>query len=410
MSRFKNEFAKIDALAPAASTDTQTVKALLALIGFLALLWWWRSGPLPQEQAAPTAPPAVGTLSRWIVADAPVPACRQAACAYAAVPPVSQMPTARVLARYQIPPTEQLNAPEGYVFMPALHSGPVHTRYRHHQNRVAFALPVLFPVERGAHPALSDVVNFPADYPGYVRFSPAAAGSTPGAARQLTFQPFDSSFQVQLDEPPPYPVARGDTLAVRFLGGLESGEADLAPLASGALESARVDAVQTDPDRRRWRLNLEMTDEQALKILDQRMTIAQLSESAVFSTQVVLEFHLKQETGARQAMRLPATALTRQGAQSRVWLALDGAAVPVAVSELQRIGATVLVAEADGARGLPIARPDWIALGATLRRNVLRTAASAPAGGNKLLTLSAAVIVRPDAALRPGTPVNVRHD
>ena len=69
-------------------------------------------------------------------------------------------------------------------------------------------------------------------------------------------------------------------------------------------------------------------------------------------------------------------------------MVLNGAAVPVAVSELQHIGATVLVAEADGARGLPIARTDWIAMGSTLRRNVLRTAASAPADGNKLLTLS----------------------
>ena len=396
----------MDALAPAASTDTQTVKALLTLVGFLSLLWWWRSGPLPQEPAAP----AVGTLSRWIVADAPVLACRQAACAYAGVSPVSQLPTARVLARYQTPPIERLNAPEGYVFMPALHSGPVYTHHRHHQARVAFALPVLFPVELGARPALSDVVNFPADYPGYVRFSPAAAGSMPGAARQITFQPFDSSFQVQLDEPPPYPVAPGDTLAVRFLGGSESGQADLATSASGALESVRVDAVQTDPAGHRWTLNLEMTNEQALKILDRRMTIAQLSESPVFSTQIVLEFRLKQQAGARQAMRLPATAVARQGTQSRVWLALGGAAVPVAVRELQHIGATVLVAEADGARGLPIARPDWIALGSTLRRDVLRTAASAPADGNTLLTLSAAVIVQPDAALQPGMPVRVRHD
>lgn len=396
----------MDAFAPAASTDTQTALALLALIGFLSLLWWWRSGSVPQEQA----PPAVGTLSRWIVSDTAVPACQQAACAYAAVPPVSQMPTARVLARYQIPPIELLNAPEGYVFMPALHSGPVYTHHRHHQTRVAFALPVLFPVERGARPALSDVVNFPADYPGYVRFSPAAAGGTPGAARQITFQPFDSSFQVQLDEPPPYPVAPGDTLAVRFLGGAENGQADLGPLASSALESVRVDAVQTDPAGHRWTLNLEMTNEQALKILDRRMTIAQLSESPVFSTQIVLEFHLKQQAGGRQAMRLPATAVARQGALSRVWLVLNGAAVPVAVRELQHIGATVLVAEADGARGLPIARPDWIALGSTLRRDVLRTAASAPADGNKLLTLSAAVIVQPDAALQPGMPVKVRHD
>lgn len=404
----------MDGLAPAARTDTQTVLALLALTGFLAILWWWRSGAQPPE-AAHTARPAIGTLTRWIVTDAPARDCQQAACAYAAVQPVSQMPVARLLARYQAPAAEQLNAPEGYVFMPELHSGLVYTRHRHHQSRVAFALPVLFPVERGAHPALSDVVNFPADYPGYVRFSPPAAGGAAaapaqGPARQITFQPFDSSFQVQLDEAPPYPVAAGDTLAVRFLGGLESSQADLAPSASGAFEPVRVAAVQADAVSLRWSLSLEMTDEQALKILEQRMAVAQFSDSPVFSTQIVLEFRRKQQAGTRQAMRLPATAVVRQGAQSRVWLALDGAAVPVTVSELQRIGSTVLVAEAGGANGLPIARPDWIALGSTLRRDVLRRAADAPADGNQLLTASAAVIAQPDAALQPGAPVKVRHD
>lgn len=430
MSRLKNDFLIRDTSSPPVWSNKQ-INLSLAVLVLLCFSPFFRPGSGPEEPAAQAAAPAVGKLSPWIVGDAarPQAGCQQAACEYLAVHPVSQMPTARALARYAGPPAQVLSAPAGYMFRPALHESLVYARSRS-QNRHEFVLPVLFPARPDETPDVSSAVSLIVHHPGYVRLAaaPAQSGSPPAAeisspagdmrvpaplpafTQQITFQPFPLRFAAQLDEAPPYRVAAGDTVGVRFLGGAENQA--LNSFASGVFDTVTVLAAQADEASRSWILSLEMTEAQALKILEQRMSVAQFSDTPALPTHIALEFGLKPSSGTGQAMRLPATALSRQGDQSRVWLALDGAAVAVTVKELQRLDNAVLLTEVAGARGLPIAPEDWRAMGAALRRESLRAAAIATpgGGGNKLLTPSAAVIAQPDAALQPATAVKVRHD
>jgi hypothetical protein len=395
----------------------------LVYLYVLLLLHAWFLSPNPEaKQPTPAqASHLVGTLSPWIIADtAPrQTGCQQASCDYLAIRPVAgeKLPT-RMMALYQAPPAQLLSAPPGYVFRPQQHNTVVYAQ-RRRENLDEFALPVLFPEKPDERAAPSSPASLIVASPGYVRFDQPAAGDTPATAtpepaRQMTFLPFEERFEVQLHQAPPYAMGSGDTLAIGFPGGPPGEQGDSLPGNASAFEPVQVLAVEAEPADRRWRMKLQVTPAQALRLMQQRLRIEPPGAtwaSPAFSTEIALEFRSQSSTAASQAMRLPATAVLAQGGHSRVWLALEGLAIPVLVKELQRLNDSVLVTEAAGARGLPIAQKDWLAMGALARREAMRAAsARMDSGENKLLTASAAVIVQPDAALKPAAAVKVRHD
>lgn len=426
MSPLKEGLAKTQPTAWAATPWSLAI-TLLGAIFFFSSSWFL--GPDPEQPTPAQASHALGTLSPWILADtAPRQAgCQQAACEYLGIHPVAgqRLPT-RMTARYQAPPAQLLSAPPGYVFKPQLHNDRIYAQPRP-ENQDEFALPVLLPEKPADGTAPPTPASLIVASPGYGRFDKPAEGDAPTAAapepvRQMTFQPVETRFEVELDQAPPYAMGSGDSLTIRFPGGPPGEQPDSPPdsqpdSASG-FEPVEVLSVQAYPADRRWRMKLQVSTQQAFGLMAQLVAQRLRAErsgstwaSPAFATQIALAFRTQSSTAASQAMRLPATAVLVQGGQSRVWLALEGLAVPVLVKELERQGDSVLVTEAAGARGLPIAQKDWLAMGALARREALRAAdARTDGGGNKLLTTTASVIVRPDAALQPATAVKVRHD
>jgi hypothetical protein len=420
MSLLKKELATTEATASAATPSIRAI-ALLGTIFFLSSAWFLSPGSDQKQSTPAQASHIAGTLSPWILAGTAPPqaGCQQAACDYLAVRPVAgeKLPT-RMTARYQAPPAQLLSAPPGYVFRPQQHNAVVYAQ-RRPENQDEFALPVLFPEKPEDRAAPSSPASLIVASPGYVRFDQSAAGDTPVAStpdpvRQMTFQPFEERFEVHLHQAPPYAMGSGDSLAIGLPSGAPGEPSDSQPDSASAFESVQVLAVQADPAGPSWRMKLQVTPAQALRLMQQRLRVERLGTtwaSPAFSTPIALEFRTQSSTAASQAMRLPASAVLAQGSHSRVWLALEGLAIPVLVKELERLDDSVLVTEAAGARGLPIAQQDWLAMGALARREAMRAAsARMDSGGNKLLTASAAVIVRPDAALQPAAAVKVRHD
>ena len=420
MSLLKKELATPEATASPAKPSIRAI-ALLGAIFFLSSAWFLGPGPDREQLTPAQASHVVGTLSPWIITGTAPPqaGCQQASCDYLAVHPVAgeKLPT-RMTARYEAPPAQLLSAPPGYVFRPQQHNAVVYAQ-RRQENQDEFALPVLFPEKPDERAASSSPASLIVASPGYVRLDKPATGNTPAAstpdpARQMTFQPFEERFEVELDQAPPYAMGSGDSLSVRFPGGPPSEQPDSQPDSANAFEPVQVLAVEADPAGRRWRMKVQVNPAQALRLMQQRLRVEPLGitwASPPFSTPIALEFCTQSSTAASQAMRLPATAVLAQGSHSRVWLALQGLAVPVRVKELERQGDSVLVAEAAGARGLPIAQKDWLEMGALARREALRAAGERMnSGQNTLLTATASVIARPDAALQPAAAVKVRHD
>lgn len=428
MSLLKKELATTEANASAATPSLWAI-ALLGAIFFLPSAWFLSPSPDQKQPTPAQASHVVGTLSPWIIAGTAPPQanCQQAACEYLAVHPLAgeKLPT-RMTARYQAPPAQLLSAPPGYVFNPQLHNDRVYAQPSP-KNQDEFTLPVLLPEKPADGTAPPKPASLIVASPGYGRFDKPAAGAAPTAAapepvRQMTFQPVETRFEVELDQAPPYAMGSGDSLAIRIHGGPPSEHPDSPPnpqpdSASG-FEPVEVLAVQAYPADRRWRMKLQVSTQQAFGLMAQLVAQRLRAErpgstwaSPAFAIQIALAFGTQSSTAASQAMRLPATAVLAQGSHSRVWLALEGLAIPVLVKELERLDDSVLVTEAAGARGLPIAQNDWLAMGALARREAMRAASTRmDSGENKLLTASAAVIVQPDAALKPAAAVKVRHD
>jgi hypothetical protein len=210
---------------------------------------------------------------------------------------------------------------------------------------------------------------------------------------ELRFQPVPKSLDVEVSGHLLHPILEGDVLTLH----VDVPPEGRAP-AVGRLDGWTVRVVSAVPEGQGWKLRLQPDDDRGL----------------LYTARVRggLPERVWIEPGIRNGVvsyRLPAEAVVRDTAGARIWIAIDGWAVPVDIDELQHLRAHVLATERRGALGRPVRAEDWRAMGRAAREAVVRARhrPGQPAEAD-LLDDRAWVIVRP-AGLGPGQRVQVRH-
>jgi hypothetical protein len=393
-------------------------RILLMLFLGSHLMWWlahWRSGGDPDALAK-------GPLSRYqlgLDADA-TPRCRESACTFAGAVPAPSREGYQAQGRLTLPSEMVLLPPPSQVF---------HQRYIEHPGswvarregsssdlELSFGsgAPVTGLQDRGPLHKVS------VPQAGYVRKAIALAGDRrrvdpsrrdrngqpltfdlPREYSEVHFQPLPAELQVVLAEAPVLPPAEGHEVELTIaLGG------------TGARDTVALTArhVATLPKQGAAALPMMTLKLDALQSLRLSMALcAREHETAVPFEQLVVQVGWKGTgpRGTEQPLRVPATAVVRDAAGARVWLALEERAVPVAVRELVRTEQHSVIIEVPGARGLPVRPEDWRALDSAARRAAYLHAKRPDALGSIQLLSKGPVIHQPAAALRPGARVRV---
>jgi hypothetical protein len=121
--------------------------------------------------------------------------------------------------------------------------------------------------------------------------------------------------------------------------------------------------------------------------------------------QMWLEWRDAGDNSRPRQWRVPASSVQRDGEGARVWMALEGRAIPVSVTELEQGASHSVVAERPGAWGLPVRTADWKALGSAGRAAAYQAAAAAY---QHLLQPNARLLATVPEGLAPGAPVGAR--
>lgn len=385
------------------------VVAFCILLGAPAIAWWARFHVLEHGLPWRVAAPAPAVLAQFLAHTRPavMPACADERCNVEAAP-LAQAQALLQPARLRLPPPQRLRPAAGHAFI-HLGEGPLAPAI-FQTGSVDF---VEVPTERRLPPG-KRLAPLVVQGPGYLlsakalhsgELIPLAAGVAAGAVipmiDELIFQPVPALLAIEVSgHGMPVPQA-GQALRLH----LEAPPDDLAPGAArsrGALVELSLAYVQ--PATGTWALALPPRE--LARLLDERMDAVRQRGGDFLPEQVWVE--LGAGLVDNRPHRLPAAAVVRDDAGARVWLAIDGRAVPVQVQELQRLPQHSLVVELPGPLGRTVRPQDWRAMDRAARQAVLQAQRGQGAEHAGLLHGQASVILRPNG-LVPGQPLRVRH-
>lgn len=382
------------AAEPASARRTLLVFAGMVLS--IALAWTIRDRVL-------NAPAVIdGPLRTYVVEAAEPPACSGPACALGLVAPLPGQVSRVQAVRYQAAAPEVIAAEPGHALVPmtpALLYTPGSTA-----GKLPFAS-LRWPRAAGDEALIKPLAVHSAGYllsgrdlrsGERVVFDGQHLG-TADAQRvysELSFQPIPTLFTVstaQAWQPAPN---RGDVLWLHFVPpGETPGPADV-PI--------EVRLHQDNPGAAPPTLMLYLDPGSGYQLLEQRFGQAGADNHVPLPAQMWLEWRDRGNTQATHQWRVPASAVQRDSEGARLWVSIEGWAVPVAVNELQKTADYSVVSERIGARGLPVRAADWRQLGSGARRAAFRAAAGRTM---HLLQQSSRVIAEPPQDLVPGASV-----
>jgi hypothetical protein len=432
MSRLKSELDQIDKLSfgDRWSREFQTILVCAVVIGGLFLLPHVSS--LMEGESSISQ--LTGPLSPYVVkaTTRDLASCRATDCTFVMTQPIAARIIVQRAALYKPPPVQIMTAPAGQVFRKTLTSdfdwtvssagatGGYPLVHLSSANSVA----------RADMPESEAEVTVPV--PGYVRSVKLAstaqeeisldgilsgdganaprhageagptrllAGNPPIAS--LVFQPFDRIMRFELPESPDLVLAEGDEAMIHF---------DEAPVPEqhGANRrpglATQVVKLTRNGSPVILTLQLALPVEQAMRVLRDRVSIERTQGKSAFPEKMWLELFPRYGKGADQLLRVPASAIVRNGPDAMVWMVTEELAIPVLVHEVERDAQSSVIIEKTGARGLPVHAAHWRALSAYGRSRVF-LAARHPDDGkwNKLLGPDARVIEYPTDKLQPGS-------
>jgi hypothetical protein len=389
-------------VAAAPASAQRTVLAFAGMVLSIVAAWTIRAHVLEAASKPPDGP-----LSSYVVAATAAPDCSGAACTVALVAPEAGVVRRVQEIRYSLPAEELIAAPAGSTIVPVppalLYTSLSDTRslpftiVRQGVSREEGA-PTLIPVLRagwlrGARELRSgqyfDFAN--------ARSLPASA---PVAFSDLSFQPVPTMLNVVLSKRWRGGPNNGDVLQLHFVSPEVESAATLAP----ADRPVEVRVSQAEVPSSPLAMVLYIDPGDTYRLLDQRFGSAEPREP--LPQRLWIEWIDRggnaQITGQ---WRVPASALQRDAEGTRVWVAVDGRAIPVTVDELQCGEESCVVVERAGARGLPVRLADWVALGSAARAAAFRAASADHA---HLLRANASVLAAIPPGLQPGAGVGPR--
>ena len=381
----------------------QTLLVFAGMVFSIWLAWTIRARVLETPQL-----PTDGPLKPFVIAQTAAPACVAPGCNLVLDYPRPGQVVRVQAAQLQLPEVRLISAEPGYAFVPQ--SPPLLYVVPMDSPRLPF-VEMRLPLDDAAPNPRAPGVD--TDQPGWVRAGRdlasgamidfAGAGSLPATApraySEFRFQPVPTVdwWSLTLSEQWPTTPVQGNKVMLHFSPATLSGEVsrdspDL-PLEAYVHSFYRAPGV---PDR----TVLSMDMGESYRMRERRFGNPVVTDP--LPQALWLEWQ-DQTAGAGAALwRVPVTALVKDGTGLRLWLAVAGWAVPITVTELQRVGAHSVVIEQAGARGMPIRAEDWRALGSAARRATYLAHHDAE---RHLLHVGAQLIVQPPTALPPGSPV-----
>ncbi|MES2536342.1 MAG: hypothetical protein V4632_10775 [Pseudomonadota bacterium] len=434
MSRLNTELDQIDklSLSDGLSREFQTMLVCAGVIGGLFLLPQVSSLMEGESNTSQLS----GPLSPYVVkANAEdQTSCRATACTFVMTQPIAARIILQRTALYKPPPVQIMTAPAGQVFRNTLaadfdwttsSAGATGAYSLVHLSSAKIVAQAELPESEGE-------VTVPV--PGYVRsiklantaqeeislngILTTAGANAPRYAGEggqtrllaenppiasLVFQHFDRIMRFELPESPDLVLAEGDEAMIHF---------DEAPVAeqrgSHRRQGLATQVVKLTRDGSPVVLTVQLAlpVEQAMRVLRDRVSSERTQGKIAFPEKMWLEFFPRYGKGADQLLRVPASAIVRNGSDAMVWTVTDEFAIPVLVHEVERYAQSSVIIEKTGARGLPIHAAHWRALSAYGRSRVF-LAARHPDDGklNKLLSPDVRVIEHPTDRLQPGSKV-----
>lgn len=383
-------------MAAEPASAQRTLLVFAGMVVSIALAWTIRdrvlNGPAVQD----------GPLRPYLVEPADPPACSGAACAITLVAPLPGQVSRVQPVGYQAAPPEVIAAQPGQALVP-LSPALLYT-----SGSTAGKLPFAsqrWPRMAGDEPSLQPLAVHSAGYllsgkdlrSGEVVVFDGQHLGTADAQRvysELSFQPMPTHLAVstaQVWQPAPNP---GEVMLLHFVPpGQGTNPAD-API--------EVRLQQADPSTVPPTMLLYLDRGLAYSVLEQRFGPAGTESRVPLPKQMWLEWRDRGNTMATNQWRVPASAVQRDGEGARLWVSVEGWAVPVAVTELQKAADYSVVSERPGARGLAVRVADWRAMSSGARRAAFRAAAGQTM---HLLQPAAKVISEPPADLVPGASV-----
>lgn len=412
----------------------QTMLVCAVVVGGLILLN--RFGDHGEEGQSAT--PLTGPLSSYVVHPAAqdLLSCRASWCTVAVIAPVLAQVSEQRSARYLAPAVQTIVAPTGQVFR-STKSFRFEWQTHWIKEPTGYTLVHLSGADAGADgqvPASGDAVKVPTI--GYVRSVKLAnstqqislGGTVAGAGAQaslyegaagqqrlradnppiaaVAFQPLDTKMRFELADTPALSLTVGDAVKLLFDPAVIPDQDGAAKPASRDEVVAEVVNLTRSGSPASVHLQLSLSDDQAYRLLTDRVAIERALGQPAFPEHMLLELFPRFGRGADQLVRLPASAIVRDGQDAYVWLVVDEMAVPIWVHEVERGEQSSVVVEKIGARGLPI-RPDhWRALSAYGRCRVFLAAGNLDdVKLNRFLSPAARVIARPYDKLQAGSKV-----
>jgi hypothetical protein len=381
------------------ASPRQTLLVFAGMVLSIALAWTLRAAVLEDRPRALDGP-----LKPYVVARADAPACSGAACAVPLVLPQAGIVTRVQPVRYEPPDVEVLAAPAGHALVPVAPAllytpgssarqlpfvakpWPAHAK----DDAPSQALKVYSPgwVRAGRELRSGALVDF-----ALARSLPAGS---PQAYAELRFQPISTGVNVLLQERWQPGPRSSDSVWLHFVPPSETAPAPIdAPI--------KVRVNMPDAADRSGMMNLYMDPGDIYRLLEQRFAGTEPREP--LPRQMWLEWRDAGDNSRPRQWRVPASSVQRDGEGARVWLALEGRAIPVSVTELEQGASHSVVAERPGAWGLPVRTADWKALGSAGRAAAYQAAAAAY---QHLLQPNARLLATVPEGLAPGAPVGAR--
>ena len=383
------------------ASPRQTLLVFAGMVLSIVLAWTLRAAVLEDKPRVVDGP-----LKPYVVPRADAPACSGAACAVTLVAPQAGIVTRVQPVRYEPPDVEVLAAPAGHALV------PVAPALLYTPGSSARELPFVatpWPAPTAKDDAPTKALKLYA--PGWVRAGRdlrsgalvdfALARSLPAGAPQayseLQFQPISTGVNVLFQERWQPGPQSGNTVRLHFVPPSQTPPAPV---------DAPIELRVSNPEaaNRAGMMVLYMDPGDIYRLLEQRFGGTEPREP--LPRQLWLEWSDPGDTSRPGQWRVPASAVQRDGEGARVWLAVEGRAIPVSVTELEQGASHSVVAERPGAVGLPVRTADWKALGSAGRAAAFRAAATS--AQLHLLQSNVRLLAAVPEGLAPGAPVGGR--
>ncbi|WP_221048354.1 hypothetical protein [Methylogaea oryzae] len=404
--------------------DIGGLQALAVIVGLYLVAWCSNSAP--------------GTLSAWfgaqgslrayVVEETPAdhPVCRSAACTYPVAAAREARPVFVAPANYAAPPATTLAAPEGrFIVLETVWMRNDGFTWPLPGKGYVIGLTTSLAKETG-YPSPSNYPPLAVETPAYALSALEAESgdrirldAVPDAGipppdllnrrfSEIEVQPLEFNLRLSLPEPPPAPLAVGETARLLFdvshlpppgRDGEKPG--DVLPVEITEVSGATAD--------QKAGVTVKIGDPQhSLGLLAWRVQAQRKRGQIAFPSTIMVEFTPHYGRAEGQVLRIPAAALARRGDDAFVWREIKGFALPVWVRALGLIDGDVLVTERTGARGMPVRPDDWRRLSAYQRGETLRAALHPDdARVNHLLAKDTAIVAKPDESLSAGSAIRI---